>query len=174
MKRVLIAGIGNVFFGDDGFGVEVVRRVDARMLPSHIAAVDYGIRGVHLAYDLLDGDVDVLIMVDALPTDDPPGTLTLLELDEAAHAELTAGPTAVDSHAMNPQAVIAALHTLGGRMGRIFVVGCTPQSVEPGIGLSPAVAAAVEPALGMAIDTATRFAPLLAEEGGARARTGTV
>ena len=174
MNRILIAGIGNMFLGDDGFGVEVARRIEPGMLPPDVAAVDYGIRGVHLAYDLLDGDVEVLIMVDALPTGDPPGTVTLLELDEAARAELTAEPTTVDSHAMNPQAVIAALHALGGRMGRIFVVGCQPLSLEPRIGLSPPVAGAVEPALGLAIDTAARFASQPAEGRGARARTGTV
>ena len=174
MKRILIAGIGNVFLGDDGFGVEVAHRIGPRTLPPDVAAVDYGIRGVHLAYDLRDGDVEVLIMVDALPTGDPPGTVTLLELDEAARVELTAEPTTVDSHAMNPQAVIAALHALGGRMNQIFVVGCQPLSVEPGMGLSPPVAAAVEPALELAIDTAARFASQSAEGRGAGARTGTV
>ena len=79
--RVLVAGIGNVFLGDDGFGVEVVRRLDPDRLPADVDVADYGIRGVHLAYDLLDGRHDVLVLVDALPLGEPPGTLAVLEVD---------------------------------------------------------------------------------------------
>ncbi|GAB3980070.1 hypothetical protein GCM10029978_077150 [Actinoallomurus acanthiterrae] len=80
-RRVLVAGIGNVFLGDDGFGVEVVGRIDASALPSTVEVTDYGIRGVHLVYELLDGRVDTLILVDAVPLDGPPGTLAVLEVD---------------------------------------------------------------------------------------------
>lgn len=151
---VLIAGIGNIFLGDDGFGVEVLDRLDPRTLPDGARAVEYGIRGVHLAYDLLDGDVETLIMVDALPMNETPGTVSLLELDEDVRAELIAEPEPVDSHSMNPQAVVSALHALGGYVERILVVGCQPATVAPGIGLSPVVAAAVEPALHLVLETA--------------------
>jgi hydrogenase maturation protease len=150
VTRVFIAGIGNVFLGDDGFGVEVVRRLAGRTLPAGAHAVDYGIRGVHLAYDLLDQDVDVLILVDAVPTGEAPGTVSLLEVDAATPAD----PVAVDSHAMNPQAVLAALDTLGGQVGRVLVVGCRPDTVAPGMHLSPAVAAAVDSAADLALATA--------------------
>ena len=154
MNPTLIAGIGNVFLGDDGFGVEVLRHLDGAPVPAGVSAHDYGIRGVHLAYDLLDGDVETLIMVDALPTGEPPGTVTLLELDEAARAELIADPEPVDSHAMDPRAVVAALHALGGHVDRILVVGCEPLTLEPRIGLSAPVAAAVAPAAELAVRTA--------------------
>ena len=79
--RVLVAGIGNVFLGDDGFGVEVVQRIDPTSLPAGVDVADYGIRGVHLAYDLLDGRYGTVVMVDAVPLDEPPGTLAVLEVD---------------------------------------------------------------------------------------------
>jgi hydrogenase maturation protease len=154
VKRVLIAGIGNVFLGDDGFGVEVLHHLDAGCLPEDVAAMDYGIRGVHLAYDLLDGVVETLIMVDALPTGQPPGTVSLLEVDDEALAELPAEPIPVDSHAMHPEAVLAALHALGGHLDRVLLVGCEPQTLEPGIGLSAPIAAAVQPALELVLETA--------------------
>jgi hydrogenase maturation protease len=157
MSRTLIAGIGNIFLGDDGFGVEVLQRLGRRPLPAGIAAKDYGIGGIHLAYDLLDDDIDTLIMVDALPTGEPAGTVSLLEVDEQAMAELTDEAGAVDSHAMNPAAVLAALHTLGGRAPRVLVVGCQPLTVQPGIGLSEPVAAAVGAACELAIETALQI-----------------
>ena len=158
MKPVLVAGIGNIFLGDDGFGVEVLNHLDPADLPAGVSARDYGIRGVHLAYDLLPGEVQTLIMVDALPTDGPPGTVALLEVTDEELAELVSEPTTVDSHAMNPEAVLAALHALGGHVDRVLVVGCRPQSLEPGIGLSEPVAAAVQPALALVLQTAAAAA----------------
>lgn len=160
MNPVLIAGIGNVFLGDDGWGVEVARRLAERPLPPGVSVADYGIRGVHLAYDLLDGDVDVLILVDAVPTGEPPGTVSLLELDDETRAELAADGTTLDSHAMNPQAVLAAIGVLGGQVDRVLLVGCEPQSVEPDMALSEAVTAAVEPALALLLETAAAVRPV--------------
>jgi hydrogenase maturation protease len=154
VNGVLIAGIGNVFLGDDGFGVEVLQRMARRPLPQGVSAQEYGIRGVHLAYDLLDGAVHTLILVDALPTGEPPGTVTLLDVDDTARAELAARQASVDAHAMNPEAVLSALHALGGSVARVMVVGCEPATVEPGIGLSEPVAAAVDAAVDLAIATA--------------------
>ena len=118
--RTLVAGIGNIFFCDDGFGVEVVRRLAERAVPEHVRVEDIGIRGVHLAYELLDG-YDTLILVDALPRGEKPGTLTVLEPDRA---ELTGLP--MDAHTMDPGTVLATLNRLGGSVGRILVVGCEP------------------------------------------------
>lgn len=143
--RVLVAGIGNIFLGDDGFGSEVVRRladddVDHR---EDVRVVDYGIRGMHLAYDLLDG-YDTLVLVDTIPADDEPGALTVLEVgpDDLGEGEL-------DGHGMDPVAVLASLESLGGTLPPTYVVGCSPASVEECIGLTPAVAAAVDDAVGL-------------------------
>jgi hydrogenase maturation protease len=155
---VLLAGIGNVFLGDDGFGVEVAHRLESRPLPEGTSVADYGIRGVHLAYDLLDGEVETLIMIDALPTGEQPGTVTLLEVDEQVLAETVADPEPVDSHSMHPEAVLTTLHALGGHVERVLVVGCQPQSVQAGMTLSDPVAAAVEPAADLALNTAEKAA----------------
>jgi hydrogenase maturation protease len=140
--NVLVAGIGNLFLGDDGFGPEVARRMaagdhGADALPDSVRVVDYGIRGMHLAYDLLDG-VDALVLVDAVPTGEPPGTVTVLEVgpDDLGDGEF-------DAHGMDPVAVLASLSSLGGRLPPTYVVGCSPADVREGIGLSAPVSAAV-------------------------------
>ena len=139
--RVLVAGIGNVFLGDDGFGVEVVRRLDPATLPAGVDVADYGIRGVHLAYDLLDGRHRTVVIVDAVPLDDPPGTLAVLQADP------TGGGAPMDAHGMHPAAVLALLHDLGGSVDRVLVVGCAPAEVAERMGLSEPVAAAVDAAV---------------------------
>lgn len=140
--RVLVAGIGNMFLGDDGFGPEVVRLMSARRTPEHARIADYGIRGLHLAYELLDG-YDVLVLVDALPGGGAPGEIQVLEVGHE-HLEETDG---LDAHSMNPTAVLATLVALGGDLPRTYVVGCTPMSTEESIGLSEPVAAALETAV---------------------------
>jgi len=140
--RVLVAGIGNLFLGDDGFGPEVVRRLaDSEDLPPQIRVVDYGIRGMHLAYDLLDG-YQALVLVDALPGEGRPGELTVLEIgpDELGSGDF-------DPHGMAPVAVLASLRELGGTLPPTYLVGCRPASVAEGIGLSDPVAAAVPQAM---------------------------
>jgi hydrogenase maturation protease len=138
---VLVAGIGNLFLGDDGFGPEVARRMAAadsgEPVPDGVRVVDYGIRGMHLAYDLLD-DVGALVLVDALPGDAPAGTLTVLEVgpDDLGDGEF-------DAHGMDPVAVLASLEAMGGRLPPTYVVGCRPADLSEGIGLSEPVARAV-------------------------------
>ncbi|MBA9001632.1 hydrogenase maturation protease [Thermomonospora cellulosilytica] len=141
--RVLVAGIGNIFLGDDAFGVEVVRRIDPAALPARADVADYGIRGVHLAYELLDRRHDTLIMVDAMPLDGPPGTLAVLEAEPGGGT----GPPCLDGHGMHPQAVLHLLHTLGGDVERVLIVGCRPAAVTERMGLSEPVAAAVDEAV---------------------------
>ncbi|MGH3332111.1 MAG: hydrogenase maturation protease [Nocardioidaceae bacterium] len=142
-QRVLVAGIGNLFLGDDGFGPEVVRRlqVDAGLpdggLPEGVRLVDYGIRGMHLAYDLLDG-YDSLVLVDAVPGDGSPGDVTVLEVGPE-----DLGTGELDAHGMDPVAMLASLEKLGGTLPRTYVVGCRPETVAEGIGLSGLVEAAV-------------------------------
>jgi hydrogenase maturation protease len=158
--RTLVAGIGNIFFGDDAFGVEVARRLAERSLPEHVRVHDIGIRGVHLAYELLDG-YDMLILVDALPRGEEPGTLTVLEPDRA---ELTGLP--MDAHTMDPGTVLATLERLGGAVDRIVVVGCEPLDVDDGLGLSEPVAAVIDRAADLVLELVTQAPALAGEKGG--------
>lgn len=146
-ERILVAGIGNVFLGDDGFGVEVVRRLAGRELPEGVEVTDFGIRGMDLIYALQD-DYEVVIFVDAAPRGEEPGTVYLLEPEIEED-----GKVVLDTHGMNPVKVIKFARTLGARPGRTLVVGCEPQVVISGedyeemqMELSEPVRAAVEEA----------------------------
>lgn len=138
--RILVAGIGNLFVGDDGFGVEVARRL-AESPPEGAVVEDFGIRGLHLAFSLLDG-WDLLIAVDAMPRGQPPGTLFVL--DPATEPGPAVGP---DAHGMQLPAVFALLRGLGGTLPKVRVVGCEPANLDDGIGLSEPVAGAVDGAV---------------------------
>jgi hydrogenase maturation protease len=151
---VLVAGIGNLFHGDDGFGPEVVRRLSAGgPAPDGVRLVDYGIRGMHLAYDLLAG-YDALVLVDALPAAGPPGTVAVLEVgvDDLGDGDF-------DPHGMNPVAVLASLDRLGGTLPATYVVGCAPADLDEGIGLSGPVAAAVPVAADLVRELVERLCP---------------
>jgi len=144
MKRILVAGVGNIFLGDDGFGVEVSRRLAGRPLPDGVRVVDFGIRGLDLTYTLLDG-WDAAILVDAAPRGGRPGTLYVLEprLDPDA-------PAAIEPHAMDPAKVLALVREMGGTPPLMRVVGCEPEAAgDFEVGLSPAVQAAVDPAVAL-------------------------
>ena len=147
---VLIAGIGNIFLGDDAFGVEVAQRLAKRKLPDRVKVVDFGIRGFDLAYALLDR-FDVTILVDACPRGGAPGTLYVIEpdLNASAHDPADAGQTTVDAHSMNPMNVIRMARSMGGDLKRILLVGCEPLTLGPeegAMGLSEPVAAMIEEA----------------------------
>ncbi len=157
----LIACVGNIFLGDDGFGVEVARRLATRELPQGVRAVDYGIRGVHLAYELADKSYETLILVDATPRGGAPGTVYLIEPDLDRLGE--AGPGAADAHGMDPQTVFALLRTLGGKPGRVLIVGCEPASTEDEIALSEPVAAAVDEAVQLIFELLERGDPAALE-----------
>jgi hydrogenase maturation protease len=142
-SRILIAGIGNIFLGDDGFGSEVMRHVCGRVDGSHgVRATDYGIGGMHLAYDLLE-DWDALVLVDAIPNRGSPGTVHVFEADH----ESPDAPAGLDAHSMDPVAVFASLRALGGTPPRTIVVGCEVADVSERMGLSEPVEAAVPEAL---------------------------
>ena len=147
--KVLVAGIGNIFLGDDAFGVEVAQRLATRPLPEGVKVVDFGIRSYDLAYALMD-DWDLVILVDALPGDGKPGTLYVMEPELPPDGET---PASLDAHTMNPVAVLQLVSALGGKVGRMLVVGCEPASVEPDaggeMGLSVPVKAAVDEAARM-------------------------
>ncbi|MEE6267462.1 MULTISPECIES: hydrogenase maturation protease [Streptomyces] len=149
--RTLVAGVGNIFLGDDGFGVEAVRALGAHALPDGVELVDAGVRGVHLAYRMLDGYATVLL-VDAAARGGEPGSLYLLDATDPADAAPRPGNTPIDAHHMTPDAVLALLDTLSAGTGarrpeRVLVVGCEPADTDEGIGLSAPVAAAVDEAV---------------------------
>ncbi|MFE7515951.1 hydrogenase maturation protease [Streptomyces sp. NPDC057540] len=149
--RTLVAGVGNIFLGDDGFGVETLRRLAHEELPASVELTDVGVRGVHLAYELLDG-WDTLVLVDVTARGGAPGTLYLI--DASAVGDRGPEPAPLDGHRMTPDAVLALLDTLCAGTGaapprRILVVGCEPACLDEGIGLSPPVAAAVPEAVRM-------------------------
>ena len=141
---ILVAGIGNIFLQDDGFGVEVAKRLADSELPEGVKVTDFGIRGVHLAYEMLDGGYDTTILIDAAPRGEAPGTVYLIEPDLDIDAQQSAS---MDAHSMDPQVVFATLKSLGGSPRRVLIVGCEPLVIDDGIGLSEPVGRAVEEAV---------------------------
>jgi hydrogenase maturation protease len=149
-SRTLVAGVGNVFLGDDGFGVEVARLLAERPRQDGVEIADFGIRGVHLVYELLDG-CDLFVLVDAAPRGLEPGTVTVLEVEPDtvepdAGAPSAAGPPAaplMDAHGLAPDDIFAMLATMGGRPGRSLLVACEPADVSARMGLSEPVRAAL-------------------------------
>jgi hydrogenase maturation protease len=125
-RRVLVAGIGNVFLGDDGFGVALADRLARRALPAGVEVVDYGIRGMDLAYAMHDG-WDAVVLLDATPRGGAPGTLYVIEPDPD-----DVGGRGFDAHGMDPLQVLALARALGGPLPRIVVVGCEPATVMRG------------------------------------------
>jgi hydrogenase maturation protease len=160
--RTLVACLGNIFLSDDGFGVEVARRLGRHQLPDGVRVTDYGIRGMHLAYDLAEG-FDSTILVDATQRGGEPGTVYLIEPDPATNgtsphpdpdpddgtAAMLARMSLLNAHGMQPDLMLGLAGTLGAEAGRVLVVGCEPASLEEGIGLSAPVAAAVDDAVRM-------------------------
>jgi len=140
--RILVAGIGNIFLGDDGFGPEVMRHVLGVSLGTDVHPVDYGIRGMHLAYDLLE-EWHALVLVDALPDRGAPGTLHVFEADH----ETLSSTAGLEAHSMDPAAVFATLRALGGTAPRTIVIGCEVENIDEGMGLSEPVSAAVPSAV---------------------------
>ena len=132
--RILVAGVGNVFLQDDAFGVEVIRLLAERPQPPGVLIRDYGIRGVHLVYELLDG-YDLFVLVDAAPRGEAPGTVSVLEVELPSP---DAQPL-IDAHSLTPDAIFGLLSSLGGRPGRSLVVACEPAEVDAGMGLSDPV-----------------------------------
>ena len=143
---ILIAGIGNIFLGDDAFGSEAARLLMTRSLPENVRVVDYGIRGLDLAYALLDG-YDVTIFVDATPRGGEIGTLYTIEPDLRELDKLNAQEMQIEPHGMNPMKVLAMVKSMGGEFKRILLVGCEPEPLdadEEKMGLSEPVARAVK------------------------------
>ena len=153
MKRILVAGIGNAWLKDDGFGSEVVKRLEARELPEEAAVFDFGTGGLDLAYEVMRG-YDALVLVDVSRQGGDPGTLYVMEaLKDEVEAGIEDGQV-INPHAMDPQTVLRFLKTLGAWPGKVVIVACEPAQVEEmGIGLSDEVESAVDAAVGVVIET---------------------
>lgn len=141
--RVLVVGVGNLFLGDDGFGVEVARRLLEAPVPDGVKVADFGIRGVHLAFELLDPP-QLLIAVDAVSRGGAPGTLYVIDPELEAVPEMQA-----DAHGMSLVAVFGQVRAMGGRLPPIRIIGCDVEDVSERMGLSDAVAQAVPEAMAL-------------------------
>jgi hydrogenase maturation protease len=152
-KQILVAGIGNTWLRDDGFGSEVVKRLATRELPAGVSVVDFGTGGLDLAYEVMRG-YDALVLVDVSRQGEEPGTLYVMEAEEA---DVTAGiedGEMIDPHAMDPESVLRFVKAVGGWPGKVVVIACEPGEVEEmGIGLTDAITAAVDDAVELVVTT---------------------
>ena len=148
LKKILVACIGNIFQGDDGFGVEVAACLARRTFPEGVRVTDFGIRGFDLAYALMEG-YESTILVDAYPGDATAGTISVIEPDLESIASGDASP-GLEPHAMNPVSVLRMAASMGAKLQRILLVGCVPATLGPEegqMGLSEPVTAAVDEAV---------------------------
>lgn len=164
---ILVAGIGNIFLGDDGFGVEVAQQLASRQHPDNVRVADYGIRGFDLAFALLD-EPAATILVDAMPRGQEPGTVYVLEPDldgDGTAASPDHAEGSFQGHAMTPDSVFALVRALGGRPSNVTVVGCEPLTFGPEnegcMGLSEPVANAVPEAVAIVEQLLSRLVPTL-------------
>jgi hydrogenase maturation protease len=160
-QKILIAGIGNIFLGDDAFGSEVARRLEERAWPHDMRVEDFGIRGFDLAFALFDG-YELTILVDAVPRGGVPGTLYKIEPDLDALDELSGPEMSIETHAMNPMKVLAMVKSMGGVFRKVVLIGCepTPLASEDGqMGLSVAVETAIPQAIRMIEDVIAEARP---------------
>jgi hydrogenase maturation protease len=151
--RILIAGIGNIFLGDDAFGVEVVQKLAQRAWPENVRVVDFGIRGFDLCMALLE-DIDLVILVDAAPRGGPPGTLYVIEPDHALRDDLAADPPLLDPHSLDPVKVLRMVKTMGDGPRRVLVLGCEPAIVGSDLDwdVKPGLSEPVQQALDRAVE----------------------
>jgi hydrogenase maturation protease len=158
-KSILIAGIGNIFLADDGFGVEAASRLANQSFPSGVRVADFGIRGLDLAYALLEG-YETTILVDAYPGEGQPGTLLVVEPDLESLNSAGSQQGLMEPHAMNPIDVLRMAASMGGRLKRVLLVGCVPATLGPEEGhwgLSEPVAAAIDDAVKLIDSLVTRI-----------------
>ncbi|MGH2918543.1 MAG: hydrogenase maturation protease [Solirubrobacteraceae bacterium] len=157
-KRVLIAGIGNAWQRDDGFGSEVARKLDHETLPDGVAVIDFGTGGLDLAYQAMNG-YDAILMIDISRQGGEPGTLYVMEVDEdeVAAGAVEDGET-LNPHGMDPETVLRFIKVMGSWPGKVVIVACEPQTIEEmGMGLSPVVEEAVQRAVTLVLETATEL-----------------
>jgi hydrogenase maturation protease len=152
-KQILVAGIGNTWMRDDGFGSEVVKRLGGRELPAGVTVLDFGTGGLDLAYEVMRG-YDALMLVDVSRQGGEPGTLYVMEADEADVSAGIEDGAMVDPHGMDPETVLRFVKAVGGWPGKVIVIACEPKEIEDfGIGLSGDVGAAVDQAVELVLAT---------------------
>ena len=154
---ILIAGIGNIFLGDDAFGSEVARRLELQSWPDGVRVVDFGIRGLDLAYALLDGH-DLVVIVDAAPRGAPPGTLCVVEPDLSVLDSSEQSATLLDAHTLDPLKILGLARVMGARWKRLLLVACEPADLggeEGRLGMSDPVRVAVDEAARMIVRLVT-------------------
>lgn len=166
-KQILVAGVGNAWMKDDAFGGEVARRLEAHGVPSGVTVLDFGTSGLDLAYEVMRG-YDAMVLVDASRQGGEPGTLYLMEpAPEDVNGSIEDGEM-IDPHDMNPQTVLRFVKSTGGWPGKVLVVACEPGEVDDvGLGLSPAVEAAVAGAMELVLKTVEELRTDAAYEKGA-------
>ncbi len=163
--RILVAGVGNIFLGDDAFGVEVVKQLSRCTLPESVQVVDFGIRGLDLAYALLDG-YEAVILVDAVPRGGEPGQVYVIEPDIPA-GEPSSGSVAspIEMHRLDPAKVLQLTRALGGEVGRLLLVGCEPVPLDEYADIQPGLSDSARTAVPVAVDTIVRLIDELADDG---------
>jgi hydrogenase maturation protease len=165
-RRILVAGVGNAWLRDDGFGGEVARRLEGMALPAGVAVMDAGTGGLDLAYEVMRG-YDGLVLVDVSRQGGEPGTLYVMEPDEASIAGGIEDGDTINPHAMDPQTMLRFVKSVGAWPGRVVVIACEPADVgELGFGLSEQVQAAVERALDLVGETVGELQAAVLEEAG--------
>jgi hydrogenase maturation protease len=153
VKQILVAGVGNAWLRDDGFGGEVAKLLAERQLPDGVAVMDFGAGGLDLAYEVMRG-YDALIMIDSSRQGEAPGTLYVMEPDEADVDGSIEDGQLLNPHAMDPQTVLRFVKYVGGWPGRVLVIACEPETVEDvGLGLSAVVSEAVGRAAELVLET---------------------
>ena len=146
-KQILVAGVGNAWMQDDGFGSEAARRLEGRELPSGVTVMDFGSGGLDLAYEIMRG-YHALVLIDVSRQGGEPGTLYVIEPDPADYARPIEDGEMISPHGMDPQTVLRFVNAVGGFSGKVVVVACEPGPIEElAVGLSGAVEAAIEKAI---------------------------
>jgi hydrogenase maturation protease len=168
LRSILIAGVGNAWLRDDGFGGEVARRLSAREMPSGVAVMDAGTGGLDLAYEVMRG-YDALVIVDVSRQGGEPGTLYVMEPDEQSIDGNIADGEAINPHGMDPKTVLRFVKSIGAWPGRVVVVACEPADVSDlGFGLSDQLQAVLDRAVELVVETVDelRGAAMAATEAG--------
>ncbi len=159
---ILVAGIGNIFLGDDAFGSEVARHLLLKPWPANVRVEDFGIRGFDLTFALVDG-YDVVVLLDATPRGGLPGTLYTIEPDLSEFDSLPSGAAAIEPHAMNPLNVLRAAKGMGAEFRKVLLIGCepSPEYMDPDgpgyMGLSEPVGRAVDKAVDVVEEMVAQF-----------------
>jgi hydrogenase maturation protease len=153
IRRILVAGIGNAWMHDDGFGGEVARRLESRKMPEGVAVMDVGTGGLDLAYEVMRG-YDALVILDVSRQGGEPGTLYVMEADEQSVQGGIEDGEVINPHGMDPQTVLRFVKSTGAWPGKVLVIACEPAQVEEmGWGLSERVHDAVQRAVELVAET---------------------